>query len=143
MLREDSVVIGGFAQFIGHDVVSLDWQRSQRIPVILYWRPTNDAPPLQDYSIYLHLLDEDGTLIAQWDGQPLLGAFPTRFWRPGQSLLDFWPVHLPEDVPTGPAVLRIGIYDPLSGDRLPVVIDGVPAGDGLVIDDRLTVIDPK
>ena len=105
----------------------------------LYWQPTGQAPPRQDYSIYIHLLDVDGNLLAGWDGVPLQGAYPTRFWRPGESLLDYWVLRVPPDIPTGPAQLRIGIYDPLSGERLPVFVDGEPVGDGLTINTRLTV----
>jgi hypothetical protein len=138
-LRTDSVVIGRFAQFIGHDIVSLNWHRGDKIVLTLYWRPTDQAPPPQDYSIYIHLLDAQGTKIANWDGEPLLNQYPTRFWRPGESLLDYWEFRIPKDVPTGPASLRIGIYDAVSGERLPVTIDGQPAGDGVTIETRIVV----
>jgi hypothetical protein len=138
-LRKDSVIIGGFAQFVGHDVVNLNWVRGEKIILTLYWRPTDQAPPPQDYSIYIHLLDAQGTKIANWDGAPLLGQYPTRFWRPGESLLDYWEFRIPKDIPTGPASLRIGIYDPASNERLPVTLDGQPAGDGLTIETRIVV----
>lgn len=138
-LREDEVIIGGFAQFVGHDVVGLDWQRGERMPLSLYWRPTGQAPAPLDYSIFVHLLDEQGTLLARWDGPPLAGKYPTRFWRPGESLLDYRLLPIPADLPPGPARLRIGIYEPISGERLPVTLDGVPAGDGLVINTRIVI----
>jgi hypothetical protein len=134
-----TVIVGGFAQYLGQDMVSLDWVRGEKITLTLYWRPTDQAPPPYDYSIYLHLLDADGNLIAQWDGVPLQKAYPTLFWRPGESLKDLWILRLPPEAPTGPASLRIGIYDPLTGDRLPVVIDGVPSGDGITIETRIQV----
>jgi len=138
-LRKDTVIIGGFAQFIGHDLVNLNWYRGEKIVLTLYWRPTDQAPPPQDYSIYLHLLDAQGTKIANWDGEPLLGQYPTRFWRPGESLLDYWEFRIPKDIPAGPASLRIGIYDPVSNERLPVTINGQPAGDGVTVETRITV----
>jgi len=138
-LRKDTVIIGDFAQFVGHDIVNLEWVRGERIILTLYWRPTDQAPPPQDYSIYVHLLNAQGTKIANWDGQPLLNQYPTRFWRPGESLLDYWEFRVPKDTPTGPASLRIGIYDPVSGERLPVTIDGQPAGDGVTIETRIVV----
>ena len=136
---ESETLFGDFAQFLGHDVVSLDWYRGEKIRLALYWRPTENAPPAQDYSIYVHLLSPDGKLLAQWDGEPMQNAYPTRFWRPGESLYDYWVLRIPPETATGPAELRIGIYDPLANERLPVTVDGVPAGDGLTINTRITV----
>jgi len=136
---EDDVIIGDFAQFLGHDVTTLKWYRGTRVFLTLYWRPTASAPPMQDYSIYIHLLDENGNRITGWDGVPLQQAYPTRFWRAGESLMDYWVLQIPEDIPTGPAKIRIGIYDPVSQVRLPVMVNGEQAGDGLTINDLITV----
>ncbi len=133
------MIIGDFAQFIGHDLNTLEFAPGKKIVLILYWRPTDSAPPPYDYSIFVHLLDPDGNCVAGWDGQPLQGQYPTRFWRPGESLLDYWVFFLPEGTPPGPVALRVGIYDPISLERLPVTIDGQPAGDGVIIEDRITV----
>ena len=132
-------IIGGFAEYLGHDVTGLAWYRGDKAFVSLYWRPTDQAPPPQDYSVFLHLFNAGGDLIAQWDGEPLLGEYHTRYWRPGETLLDWWEIRIPADIPAGPAELRIGLYDPLTGERLPVVIDGQPAGDALTINTRLEV----
>jgi hypothetical protein len=132
-LSEDTVIFGDFAQFVGFAVTSLDWYGGANMTLMLYWRPTDQAPPAYDYSIYLHLLDANGQMIAHWDGQPLQNAYPTRFWRPGESLLDYWVLPIPTDLPPGPARLRIGIYDPISTDRLPITINGQPEGDGLTL----------
>ncbi len=136
---EGRVLIGDVAQYVGHDMGNLNWQRGARVVLTLYWRPTAAAPPARDYSIYIHLLDPQGNLIAQWDGPPLQSAYPTRFWRPGESLLDYRKLTIPDDIPTGPAHVRIGIYDPISGERLPVTVDGEPAGDGVTIETRIQV----
>lgn len=135
----ERVVFGDFAQFIGYDMSNLNWVRGQRITLTLYWRPTESAPPPHDYSVFIHLLDADGQRLTGWDGVPLQGAYPTRFWRPAESLLDFWILPIPEDIPTGTATLRIGIYDPIEGKRLPVTVGGEPAGDGLVLRDDIEV----
>ena len=137
--RADEVIIGGFARFVGYDLVSLDWYRGDKTFLTIYWQPTDQAPPPQDYSVYIHLLDANGALIMSWDGEPLRGAYHTRWWEPGESLLDYRVLELPADLPPGPASLRIGLYDPIENRRLPVVIDGAAGGDGLTIDNRITV----
>jgi hypothetical protein len=137
--RDDTAIFGGFAQFIGFDVVSLRWVHHERVVLTLYWRPTDQAPPPRDYSVYIHLLTPDGQQIAQWDGVPLQKAYPTRFWRPGESLLDYWVLRMPSEVIKGPAQLQIGLYDPITNDRLPVTVNGAAVGDGLTIDTRIQV----
>lgn len=132
-------IIGGFAEYLGHDVTGLVWYRGDKAFISLYWRPTEEAPPPKDYSVFIHLLDGEDNLIAGWDGEPLMGAYHTRYWRPGETLLDWWEVPIPADIPTGPVELRIGLYDPLSGERLPVTVDGQPAGDALTISTRIEV----
>lgn len=138
-LPEGQVIIGGFAEYVGHDVVSLDWYRGDKTFFTLYWRPTGEAPPSQDYSIYLHLYDANGTKIWQWDGEPLLGLYHTRFWQPGEALPDYWVLTIPADLPPGPATLRLGLYDAIGGERLPVTVDGQSIGDGITINTRLTI----
>ncbi|MBN1963307.1 MAG: hypothetical protein JW910_01590, partial [Anaerolineae bacterium] len=135
-----TAILGGFAQFVGHDVVTLDWSADRTIFLTLYWRPTDQAPPPLDYSVFIELLDAEGTLLARWDGFPLQGQYATRYWQPGESLLDYWVFRVPDDVPTGPARLQIGLFDAVSGERLPVVVDGQAVGDALPIDDRLRTI---
>jgi len=138
-MMPERVMFGDFAQFIGYDLSNLDWVRGQRISMTMYWRPTDSAPPSLDYSIFIHLLDADGNRLTGWDGVPLQGAYSTRFWRPGESLLDYWHLQIPDDIPTGTATLRIGIYDPIEGGRLPVTVGGEPVGDGLVLRDDIEV----
>ncbi len=133
------VVIGDFAQFVGHSIVSSTWYRGDKTFLTLYWRPTGAAPPPHDYSIYVHLLDASGERLTGWDGRPLLGHYPTYIWQPGESLLDYWVLPIPADIPAGAASIRIGIYDPLSGERLPVTVDGEPVGDGLLIETGIVV----
>ncbi len=47
----------------------------------------------EDYKVFIHLLDEDGNLLAQRDSQPLAGARPMTSWDEGEELQDnygFW-----------------------------------------------------
>ncbi len=132
-------LFGDWAQLVGHDLGNLKWQRGERVVLTLYWRPTDAAPPPRDYSIFVHLLSPDGQLLTTFDAPPAGDTYPTRFWRPGESILDYRVLRIPTDLPTGPAMLRIGVYDPLTLERLPLTLDGEPAGDGLVLETRIVV----
>lgn len=78
--------------------------------VTLTWRvETVPAGPL---TVFVHLLDEAGPLIAQDDGYPLAGTYPFLLWVPGQVTADVRLLTEPG------AVVMVGIYDPVNGQRL-------------------------
>jgi hypothetical protein len=69
-----------------------------------------------DYTVFIHALDADGQLIAQFDGPPMNGLYPTDAWLPGQIVADTHAVRLPRSVHS----LAVGLYDAQSLTRLPV-----------------------
>jgi hypothetical protein len=78
--------------------------------VTLTWQV--ESPPPGPITVFMHLLDEAGQLIAQDDGHPLAGTYPFLLWTPGQITAD---VRLLKEVG---AVVMVGLYDPVSGQRL-------------------------
>jgi len=74
--------------------------------------------------VFIHLLDATGQIVAQHDGQPRNGAYPTSVWDAGEVVADEHVLDLPADLPTGAYRLRVGWYLPGTGDRLPVAGDG-------------------
>ena len=42
--------------------------------------------PAADYQVFVHLLGPDGVAIAQSDGPPLAGQYPTSAWQQGESI---------------------------------------------------------
>ncbi|MFQ5398062.1 MAG: hypothetical protein ACE5E7_00535 [Anaerolineae bacterium] len=88
----------------------------QPLEVTFVWE---SLTPVQiDYTVFIHLLNPDGTLAAGNDGPPLGGLYPTSFWSPGEQLID--PHIWQPDLPPGSYTLQIGLYDPATGQRLPV-----------------------
>jgi hypothetical protein len=88
------------------------------LDVTLYWRTS--APVTEDYSVFLHLLDSEGQLIAQHDGRPLYGHLPTGHWLPGDVIPDRHRLSLPADLPTARYRLIAGMYMLETLERLPV-----------------------
>jgi hypothetical protein len=101
----------------------------ERIDLTLYWQA--DAAPSHDYAIFVHAIDASGSILGQFDSQPLQGLYPTSAWQPQQIIADRRPLTLPP----GTAAIRIGLYDPATLTRLPIRDqDGVsPAEDSIVI----------
>jgi hypothetical protein len=84
--------------------------------LVLYWQ--TGQPLHRDYSIFIHLLDAQGNLLGQADGVPYAGLYPLSNWQPGQIIMDRRVLTpLPPDR-TALAMIAIGIYDPVTGERL-------------------------
>jgi dolichyl-phosphate-mannose-protein mannosyltransferase len=73
------------------------------------------ARPAADYTVFVHALDGSGKVVAQADGQPLAGAFPTGVWRPGETVLDPHALSLP----AGTWTVEVGLYELATERRLP------------------------
>jgi hypothetical protein len=97
----------------------------QTTAVTLTWQvETVPAAPL---TVFVHLLDEGQQLVAQDDGHPLAGTYPFLLWEAGQVTADIRVLGA-----VGKTVL-VGLYDPLSGERLAGVDDaGEPLMEGAV-----------
>jgi mannosyltransferase len=98
------------------------------VPVTLFWE--TDAPPGR-YKVFLHLMDSAGNLVAQNDAEPRGDLSPTFMWSVGERVTDRHGVYLPPDLPPGVYRLMTGMYRVDTGERLPLTLDGEPAGDSL------------
>jgi hypothetical protein len=66
--------------------------------------------PASDYTVYVHVIDPQGNLIAQNDMQPRNGFAPTSQWAVGTLLADRHGVILPASLPAGEYTIRVGLY---------------------------------
>ena len=74
--------------------------------------------PAGDYTVYVHVIDPEGKLIAQNDMQPRNGFAPTSHWTVGAALADRHGVILPASLPTGEYTIQVGLYR--TDDQSPV-----------------------
>jgi hypothetical protein len=88
------------------------------LALTLYWEAL--APVDGDYTVFVHLLGAADAMLGQRDHPPQEGAAPTSTWVPGQVLADQYQISIDPGALAGPARLMVGMYDPLSGIRLPV-----------------------
>jgi len=88
------------------------------LPITLYWQAS--GPTDVSYAVFVHLVGPDGQNHGQADHIPDEGTAPTTSWAPAQVIADtaFLPVDL--DAPPGDYRIAIGMYDPISGGRLPI-----------------------
>lgn len=104
---------------------------AQRATVLLVWRA--DAAPRRRYTVFTHLLDGAGLLVAQHDGPPATGAWPTDAWIPGQVVVDEHAIPLVPGELERVASIEIGLYDEETLVRLPpIAVDGALSRDDAI-----------
>jgi hypothetical protein len=107
-----------FDQNITLNAVMLPPRLSAPLRLTLFWQST--GPVAGAYTVFVHVVDANGTMIGQWDQVPGSGAAPTTGWLPQQLVIDDYqiPVQLTEAV--WPVRVLVGLYDPVTGNRLAV-----------------------
>jgi hypothetical protein len=88
-----------------------------------------DAGALPPSLVFAQALDDAENKAAQWDGNAGGDWHPTPLWRVGESVRQDIPLEIAPGTPPGRYRLIVGLYDPATGQRLPVQRDGQPAGD--------------
>ena len=91
-------------------------KRGELVHLPLVWRP-QQAQAI-DYKLFVHVADENGKPVAQWDGYPCLNTARTSQWPVGEAIEDHVLMRIPEDVPPGSYSLLVGLYDEATGERL-------------------------
>ena len=89
--------------------------------VTLFWQASN--PTTRSYKVFTHLTDESGRIVTQRDEFPLMGERPTTTWQPGETLVDVYPIAVGDQTLPGSYILKVGFYDPATGERLTPVHD--------------------
>jgi hypothetical protein len=84
----------------------------------LAWQ-TGPAGLDADYTMFLHLLDEQGRIAQQWDAPPAGGWYPTSYWQGGEVVLDERMLDLSPMLAPGQYQLIAGLYRS-GGIRLPL-----------------------
>jgi 4-amino-4-deoxy-L-arabinose transferase-like glycosyltransferase len=119
-----------FAQqvrLLGYEIDGIEARPGEEVGLTLYWQALE--PPPVNYSVFVHLVDENGILQAQRDSYPGAGTLPTSVWQPGDVIADRHVVTIPETA-LAPHRLRVdvGVYDYETGQRLPT-----PGGDSVAL----------
>ena len=106
----DAIMLRGYA--LDAPVVAGDDLR-----LTLYWQANERIT--EPYKVFVHLVDDAGRIVAQADSIPTLAgdAAPTESWRKGEVIVDTHAVTVPA---AGRYRVLTGLYDPVSGERLPV-----------------------
>lgn len=128
-----NVDFNGVIALQGFDVA----QEGDQLRLALAWLAQQSMP--QSYKVFVHVIDDSGTLWTQDDSRPVAYASNTNRWLPGQVILDQHTLPLPATMPAGRYQVRVGLYAEQDGQRLPVVNEQGAAVDDQVLLGYITV----
>jgi 4-amino-4-deoxy-L-arabinose transferase-like glycosyltransferase len=117
------------------ELVAAEVQGDPAMSVTLWWRALAGASA--DYTVFVHLLDADGALLTTADAMPNSGLSPTTIWQSGDIIRDRHSFPEGTLLPPGGRIV-VGLYDPITGERLAASQDGRLVPDSAVNLDSLT-----
>jgi hypothetical protein len=124
--------LGDKVELLGYDLNLEPHTAGETLFLTLYWQALDRMET--SYKVFTHLLAEDDHIWGQRDDVPGQGALPTTGWVKGEVVVDEYEIVINEGAPDGKYRLKIGMYDPLTGERLLVVGEGGRIeGDGVLL----------
>lgn len=133
--------LGEQIALLGHALEPTAVRPGEVVYLTLYWQALGGTPA--PYTVFTHLLDEEGIVRGQKDSAPLGGRYPTDRWQAGEYVVDVYPLTVDEDAPLGAYRIEIGMYDAaLTGAPRVALFDengARQADDRLLLDATVTV----
>ena len=104
-----------------------------QISITLEWLST--APISRDYTVFVHVVAPDGTVVSQSDAQPTwVVPWPTSQWTPEKPVLDSHQLPIRPDLPPGHYQVQAGLYYWETLERLRLVDETMrPIGDHVIL----------
>ncbi len=122
--HELSISFGETITLMGYAVDEEQVRPGGILDVTLYWQADDAAA--RPYTVFTHILNQNGTLVAQKDNWPVNGLWPPTCWQAGEIIVDPYAIPLPADLPAGTYSLLVGLYDADTNIRL-LTADGQDA----------------
>jgi hypothetical protein len=123
--RYTDVQVGGSpVAILGDEAALLAYQREgplrhgATVRLTLDWQGLR--PMETDYTVFVHVVDQDGTIWAQRDSMPVDGERPTSSWQPGELIEDRYELMIDVDGPREGYAVEVGLYDQSTGMRVPL-----------------------
>jgi len=93
----------------------------------------------EDYTVFVHVLDEQQRIWGQEDIGPVHGTYPTSQWKEGEIIEDIHSVRLSYEAPPGEYQIEVGLYLLSTMARLPVLDEEMRPVDDKAIIEGITV----
>jgi hypothetical protein len=120
------------AYLLGYEIEPLQAQPGETVRLTLYWQAGFVGD--KNYTVFTHVIDQEGRMWAGQDNWPRQGQFPTSLWLAGEFITDVFDVELPGDIPPGSYRIEVGMYLLETMERLTVLgKDGQLVGGSVVL----------
>jgi hypothetical protein len=112
------IKLGDKVLFLGYDLADDTVRQGEDVHLILYWQA--QQPLEKQYSVFAHL--DAPPDYTTWAGSDNLnpGGIPTSRWAPELYTRDEHTLSIPADLPPVEYLLQVGLYDKVTGERLPI-----------------------
>ncbi|MEA3407911.1 MAG: glycosyltransferase family 39 protein [Chloroflexota bacterium] len=100
---------------LGSNIESLTVEAGGNLSATIFLQ--TKKPLTSDYTLFMHLLDEEGNVWGQKDLPPLDRYYPSSAWHVEEVIAQTVDIGVAQDAPPGEKILSVGFYGP-DGDRL-------------------------
>ena len=112
------VTLGEQVRLLGYDLDPSQPAPEDQLTLTLYWQALSEMET--SYTVFTHLLGDDGGVVAQHDASPAGGSYPTTLWVAGEVVEDPHLLELPASLAAGTYTMEVGMYVLETGARLAV-----------------------
>lgn len=115
-----SVAFNDEVELVGYDLEEKgETSKGRAFVVTYYWRVLKEMT--NDYSVFVHVTETTSPkIVANWGHELAHGRYPASWWRPGTIIKDRGLYFLADAVNKNEHEIRLGLYVPMTGVRLPV-----------------------
>ncbi|MDY7041794.1 MAG: hypothetical protein SVX38_13135, partial [Chloroflexota bacterium] len=134
--------LGDMVTLLGYDISPSTLYPGETLTLILYWQCQQHMPV--NYTVFVHIVDEDGEVPVQRDAWPREWAYPTELWAPGEVVDDVYRLPLPTDAPPGEYTIAVGMFNADTANRLPVTLaDGQQVLEQWIVLQKIQISEKK
>jgi len=130
-MHQMQINLGDKIELIGYDLNPDTIHGGETLNLTLYWHAL--AQMDDSYKVFIHLLDQHGNKIAQYDAVPHNWMLPTTAWGRGEVIKDEYNFPIPPDVPRGQYQIWTGMYSAETLQRLNVHMEGGSTTDDSIL----------
>lgn len=115
-VQSSDALLGEQIRLVSHALSSQEITSGDVLQLQLTWQA--ERQPDANYTVFVQMLDSRDQVVAQRDAPP--GDRPTSEWQAGEIIVDNHGVLVPHGTAPGDYRLILGMYNPETGQRLPV-----------------------
>ena len=127
-LRSLPVNFGHQFDFLGYEWLNQNLRPGEQVELLTYWRVRSRLDGQR--KVFVHLLDAHSQVRGGHDGLDV----GSNSLQPGDVVVQLHRFSVAADAQPDEHQIEIGLYDPATGQRLNVLVNGVPVADRLLLE---------